>query len=185
MVRPGGPMAACDVELMRRVAARDRAAFAELYDRLAPRAFGLVLHLLRNQTDAEDVLQEAFLKVWDLAPRYDPARCPPDGWVLMIARSRALDKLRRRRQTADECPEPAADDAPGRELERRETAERIAAALAGLQAEAVRLAFYGGLTHEQIAGRLGLPLGTVKTRIRLGMVRLRDRLVPTTQVTDP
>ena len=105
----------------------------------------------------------------------------------MIARSRALDRLRRRRPTADECPEPAADDAPGRELERREDAERVAAALAGLpaeQAEAVRLAFFGGLTHEQIAGRLGLPLGTVKTRIRLGMLRLRDRLAPRTEVAD-
>src|SRR5262245_18000424 len=126
MLRYGGgqgTMTTSDDELMRRIAARDRDAFAALYDRPAPRAFGLVLALLRNQADAEDVLQEAFLQVWDLAPRFDPARGAPVGWVLMIARSRALDRLRRRKPSGDDPPEPVTDEPPGREQERREDAD--------------------------------------------------------------
>jgi RNA polymerase sigma-70 factor (ECF subfamily) len=182
-------MTPSDVELMRRTATGDRDAFAALYDRLAPRAFGLVLHLLRNRGDAEDVLQETFLRVWDRARTFDPQKCPPEGWVLMIARCRAVDRLRRRQPTGDEPAEPTADSQPpGREIERQEDACRIAAALAGLpaeQAKAIRLAFFGGLTHEQVARLLGLPLGTVKTRIRLGMIRLRDRLGARNEVADP
>src|SRR5205085_12271136 len=130
--------------------------------------------LVRTRAGAGDVLQEAFLRVWDRAATFDPRKGPPEGWVLMIARCRAVDRLRRRRPTADEAAEPAADQPPGRELERREDAGRVTAALAGLpaeQAEAIRLAFFGGLTHDQVARTLGLPLGTVKTRIRLGMIR--------------
>jgi RNA polymerase sigma-70 factor (ECF subfamily) len=168
-----------DVELLGRVAGRDRGAFAALYDRLAPRVLGLALHLLRNHPDAEDVLQETFLQVWDRAGRFDPARCPADAWVLMIARCRAIDRLRRRRDAAPVPDELAAATAgPARELERAEAAARVSAAGAGLpaaQREAVGLAFFAGLTHGQIARRLGLPLGTVKTRIRLGVLRLRDR----------
>jgi RNA polymerase sigma-70 factor (ECF subfamily) len=180
-------MTPSDTELMRRAAGGDRDAFAALYDRLAPRVFGLLLRLLRNRGDAEDVLQETFLRVWDRAATFDPRRCPPDGWVLMIARCRAVDRLRRRQPTADDPAEPAADQPPGRELERQEDACRVTAALAGLppeQAEAIRLAFFGGLTHEQVARAQGLPLGTVKTRIRLGMIRLRDRLWAPTEVAD-
>lgn len=174
-------MTPSDVELMRRIAGGDREGLAALYDRLAPRAFGLALHLLRNRGDAEDVLQETFLRVWELAPRFDPAKCPPAGWVLMIARCRALDRLRRRSPATGEGVELGAEEPPGREMERREDAARIAAALARLpaeQAEAIRLAFFEGLTHEQVARRLGQPLGTVKTRIRRGMLRLRDGLEP-------
>jgi len=180
-------MTPSDVELMRRVAGGDREAFAALYDRLAPRVFGLALHLLRNRGDAEDVLQETFLRVWGRAATFDPRKCPPEGWVLMIARCRAVDRLRRRQPTADDPAEPAAEEPPGRELERAEVAGRVAAALAGLpaeQAEAIRLAFFGGLTHEQVARALAVPLGTVKTRIRLGMIRLRDRLGARREVAD-
>lgn len=173
-------MTVTDDDLMARTAAGDRDAFAALYDRLAPRAFGLILQLVRIHTDAEDVLQETFLQVWHQAARFDRTKCPPDGWVLMIARCRAVDKLRRRREAvASPADAPAPTEDPGLDLERAETAEKVAAALAHLpddQQAVIRLAFYAGLTHEEIARRLGLPLGTVKTRIRLGLIRLRDRL---------
>jgi RNA polymerase sigma-70 factor (ECF subfamily) len=182
-------MAPTDHELMAGTASGDREAFSQLYDRLAPRVYGLVLHVLRNQTDAEDVLQETFFQVWRSADKYDPARCPLDGWVLMMARCRALDRLRRRKD-APPAPDdlPADTDHPARDLERAEDATRVTAALACLPAEqrdAIRLAFYGGYTHDQISRRLGLTLGTVKTRIRLGMIRLRTCLAEKTETHRP
>jgi len=172
--------AATDTDLIGRIAdGRDVAAFAALYDRLAPLAFGLLLRVLRNRPDAEDVLQETFLQVWHQAERFDPARSVPLGWVLMIARSRATDRLRRRPPPACESmPDVSTAGDPTVGLQASETAGRISAALGRLppeQALPIRLAFYEGLTHERIAARLGIPLGTVKTRIRLGMARLRDR----------
>ena len=171
---------ATDAALIGRIAeGRDAAAFAALYDRLAPHALGLLFRVLRNRPDAEDVLQETFLQVWNQAERFDPARSVPLGWVLMIARSRATDRLRRKpRPACESVPDvPTAGD-PTAGLQATETAGRMSAALGGLppeQAVPIRLAFYEGLTHERIAARLGIPLGTVKTRIRLGMARLRDR----------
>src|SRR5436853_6983112 len=101
-------MAATDLELINRIAGRDRDAFSHFYNRYAPRAFGLILRVVRNRTDAEDVLQEAFLQVWKQAERFDPLRSAPDVWVLMIARSRAVDRLRKRSAvTTDELPAPA------------------------------------------------------------------------------
>src|SRR5579885_2433377 len=119
-------MTATDQELLGRIAARDREAFAAFYDRYAPRAFGLILRVLRNRTDAEDVLQEAFLQVWNQAGRFDPARAAPDVWVLLIARSRAVDRLRKKSAvTSDEVPDPGSADDPGRGLEREESAGRL------------------------------------------------------------
>jgi RNA polymerase sigma-70 factor (ECF subfamily) len=168
-----------DPELLARIAARDRAAFATFYDRYAARAFGLVLQLLQNRADAEDVLQDVFLQVWVQAGRFDPARASAEGWVLLLARSRAIDRLRRIRPAAGRpLPEPAAPNA-GDPAEAKEEAGRATAALDRLPAEQrvpIRLAFFAGLTHDQIARRLNVPLGTVKTRIRLGMIRLRERV---------
>lgn len=168
-----------DHELIGRVAARDREAFAALYDRLSGRVYGLILKVLRNRTDAEDVLQEAFLQVWNQADRFDPGRAAADVWVLLIARSRAVDRLRRRIvTTSNDLPDPAVLQEPSDELTRGETAALVGSALQVLtseQQQPIRLAFFQGLTHEQIAERLQIPLGTVKTRIRLGMARLRDR----------
>jgi RNA polymerase sigma-70 factor, ECF subfamily len=173
-------MTPSDHDLIGRTAARDRAAFAALYDRYAPRAFGLILRIMRNRTDAEDVLQETFLQVWNQAARFDPNRSAPDVWLLLIARSRAVDRLRKRRvATKEELPDPATRDEPDDGLIRREDAEQLRSALEQLppeQRDLIRRAFFGGLTHEQIATELNIPLGTVKTRIRLGMTRLRDRL---------
>lgn len=169
---------ASDHELISRVANRDREAFAALYDRLAGRAFGLILKVLRNRTDAEDVLQEAFLQVWNQADRFDADRAAPDVWVFLIARSRAVDRLRRRTLTTDDIPEIATFHDPGDDLARCELGSQVSSALKCLpadQREPIQLAFFQGLTHEQIAATLAVPLGTVKTRIRLGMARLRDR----------
>jgi RNA polymerase sigma-70 factor, ECF subfamily len=173
-------------ELMARIAReRDHAAFATFYDTLSPRVYGFLLRLLRNRTDADDVLQETFLQVWNQAGRFDPARANADGWVLMIARSRASDRLRKRSGVnAESANEPAQHHDPAERLERADDAGRVGVALDHLpteQRELIRLSFFDGLTHEQIARATSLPLGTVKTRIRLGMTRLRDRFAARTQ----
>ncbi len=170
-----------DVDLVQAMAAGDRDAFAELYDRYAHRVFALILRWVNSRADAEDVLQETFWQIWTQASRYDPTRAPPTGWVFLIARSRALDVLRRRRpETGTAAVQtPVAVSNPSLAAECDESAERVNGALRTLPAEqrsAVCLAFLDGLTHEQVACRQGVPLGTVKTRIRLGMRRLRDLL---------
>ncbi|QEL15379.1 sigma-70 family RNA polymerase sigma factor [Limnoglobus roseus] len=173
-------MVISDCEILHRVADRDRPAFADFYDRYASRVFGLLLHLLRNRTDAEDVLQEAFWQVWRQADRFDSRRASAESWVLMIARSRAVDRLRKRRETVtDTVPEVPSDSKPDINLSRQDDAAQVISALGVLppdQQEPIRLAFFDGLTHEQIARHLNIPLGTVKTRIRLGFLRLKERL---------
>ncbi len=169
-----------DAELLQKIASeRDPEAFAEFYDRFAGRAYGLLLKLLRNRTDADDVLQEAFIQVWNQAGRFDPVRSVPEGWILMLARSRALDRLRKRPTTSTTAiPEAATLIEPSAALLHDEAATALHAGLADLpkeQRESIGLAFFEGFTHEQIAQSLQLPLGTVKTRIRLGMIRLRER----------
>lgn len=172
-----------DEALLNRIAAADAGAFAALYDRYAARVLGVLLKLLRNRAEAEDVLQEAFLQIWARAGQYDKTRASPLVWLLLIARSRAMDHLRRNRRQANAVAEFEfeAEAAPTEdvtsEIELHESAQRAREALARLPEEqrgAINLAFYGGLTHEQIAERQAVPLGTVKTRIRLGMRRLRE-----------
>jgi RNA polymerase sigma-70 factor (ECF subfamily) len=172
-----------DDELMWAVAAGDREAFAALYDRHAPAVFGLLRTMLRGPGEAEDVLQEAFLQAWRQADRYDSARSTPLGWLVMMARSRALDVLRRRPPilTSDPPDRPVVSDVDSR-LERDESAAAAIRALGQLaddQRTAIQLAFFGGLTYEQVAERLGVPTGTAKTRIRLGLMKLRKALDPT------
>lgn len=173
-------MAVADGELLRKIDAdRDAEAFAAFYDRFAARAYGLLLKLLRNRTDADDVLQETFIQVWNRAGRFDPARSTPEGWILMLTRSRALDRLRKRPTTSTTAiPEAGIETEPGLGLHAAESAAELDEGLAELppdQRDPIRLAFFEGCTHEEIAKRLQLPLGTVKTRIRLGMIRLRER----------
>lgn len=173
-------MRTSDAELLRRIAsARDAESFAEFYDRFAARVYGLLLTLLRNRTDADDVLQQTFLQIWTQAERFDPARSIPEGWALMLARSRALDRLRKRPTTSDAAlPEMGTAEDPSSNLQRDETVGAVRQGLALLprdQRQVIALAFFEGFTHEQIAAALELPLGTVKTRIRLGIIRLRDR----------
>jgi RNA polymerase sigma-70 factor, ECF subfamily len=182
-----------DGELLRRAAARDAAAFAAFYDRQAPRIFGLCLRMLSRREEAEDALQEAFLQAWRQASRFDPAAGAPGAWITVIARSRCLDRLRKRavRRGTEEPLEVPGDEGdllrplPSGEapaLEALETAEaraRAKAALASLPAEqrsALEASFYEGLSQSQIAARTGTPLGTVKTRMRRGLQKLAEML---------
>ena len=177
-----------DHRLVREAAAGDRDAFAAFYDRHAPAVFGLLLNLLRIRDDAEDVLQEVFLQAWREANRYDACRASPAGWLVMLARSRALDHLRRRPAAASGWKEPVVNQDVAQTLEQGETQARVRAALDLLpaeQKEALSLAYYGGLTYEQVAARQRVPLGTAKTRIRLAMNRLRVLLHHSGEVSAP
>jgi RNA polymerase sigma-70 factor (ECF subfamily) len=174
-----------DLDLMSRVAARDGAAFARLFEVHAPVALGLLQRILGARGEAEEVLQEVFLQIWMQADRYDGARSTPRGWILMLARSRALDRLRRR-ESARRREEAVGEEAGeaispvGTErLESLEVKRQVSSALGALspdQRRCIELAFFEGLTHTQIAERLEAPLGTVKSRILLGMNKLRQAL---------
>jgi RNA polymerase sigma-70 factor (ECF subfamily) len=170
-----------DEQLIRRIADADASALAELYDLYAPRVLGLLVKMLPSRSDADDVLQEVFWQVWKNAGRYDSQRGSPAVWLLVMARSRALDALRRKKASVplEEFAEPSAWSPPSGDVERKESNDRIRRALAELtveQQQAIQLSFFGGLTHPEIAEKLATPLGTVKTRIRLGMKRLRTAL---------
>lgn len=174
-----------DILLMGRVAARDQQAFALLFDRHAPIVLGVLSRLLGDRALAEEILQEAFLQAWQQAERYQPALATPRGWLLMMARSRALDRLRSRsarQRREDEVMRevPAAAEPTGTAVieadERRRHVVEAMSALPAEQRECIELAFFGGLTHTEIAERLQAPLGTVKSRILLGMNKLRQSL---------
>jgi RNA polymerase sigma-70 factor, ECF subfamily len=170
--------------LVRRMAAGDREAFGAFYDRYAPLVYPLIMRIVRDRTDAADVLQDVFWEAWQGARAYDPARGTPEAWMITRARTRAIDRvraLRRRGETfvppIDEGLAAAPPEGGGDAAERAEDRGVIRTALEALpaaQREAIELAYYAGLTQTEIAQRLKQPLGTVKTRIRLGLERLRD-----------
>jgi len=173
--------------LIRRMAQGDRDAFAAFYDRYAALAFALVRRILVQPAEAEEVLQEVFWQAWSEAGRYDPRRGSPEAWLLMRARSRAIDRvraIRRRSETfvapADESLAQAPDGrtpGPGVLAEERKLVHGALARLPDAQRRVIELAFYEGLTQAEIAERLGEPLGTVKTRTRAGLERLRGHFV--------
>ncbi len=172
-------------ELLQRIAAGDRDAFAELYDRTAPRIFGLVKRLLRDHSQSEEVTQEIYLEIWQNAPRYDVSKGNAIAWMLTMAHRRAVDRVRasqasRNRDTKvgirDYAPEY---DVVAENVEVRIESERVKKAmmrLTQLQRQAVELAYFGGFSHSEVAAMLSVPIGTVKTRLRDGMIRLRDEL---------
>ena len=180
-----------DLSLLQRIAARDTAALAELYDRNSRLLFGLIVRIVRDRGEAEDILQEVFVRVWTRAETYDAQMGAPLPWIVRVARNRAIDRLRARRVRAD-LDTPAIDfaavetAAPATDIQTPETAvltaerrRRLTDALAGLPAEQRQLieaAFFEGYTHSELAQRFGLPLGTVKTRIRAGMIAMRQWL---------
>ncbi len=164
--------------LLRRLAGGDQKALGEFYDLYAGLANGLALRILRDTSDAEDVVQEAFVQVWRQAGRYDPRRGTPQAWLCTIARTRALDRLRRRvsrREDATDAP-PGATSVP--QTEEAMTVRKALDGLSSDQRRALELAYYEGLTQTEIARALNEPLGTIKTRIRTAMIRLREALGP-------
>lgn len=174
-----------DIRLMQRVASGDRDAYGRLFDRHAPMLLGILMRIVGSREDGEEVLQESFLQVWYQADRYDPRRASPAGWMVMMARSRAIDRIRSETSRSQRTQHFAFDVTPsfptpgtGR-LEADERRARILRALAELpplQRECLELAFYEGLSHSQIAATVGAPLGTVKSRIVSAMHKLRDLL---------
>ncbi|MGX5696625.1 ECF RNA polymerase sigma factor SigK [Agromyces soli] len=182
------PSAALD-GLLVATATGDRDAFSRFYDQTAPRVFGLVRRILVDAAQAEEVTQDVFLEAWQTAARYDPARGPAAAWLLTLAHRRAVDRVRASQAARDrdlrtgirDLAVPVDDVAEAAEIAAEH--ERVAGALGQLspaQRECLGLAYYQGLTQSEIATRLDLPLGTVKTRLRDGMIRLRDLLGVTT-----
>jgi RNA polymerase sigma-70 factor, ECF subfamily len=174
-----------DQAALERMARGDQAGLAEMYDRHGRLVYSLALRIVRDRGDAEDVTQDVFVQAWRQASRFDTTRGNVAAWLLTMARSRAIDLIRRRRVR----PQPGADDmvmetkdaspAPDVQFEWVQRAEVIQEAMGALplvQRLAIELAFFEGLTQAEIAEQLEVPLGTVKTRIRQGLLKLRDRL---------
>ena len=170
--------------LLARIAQGDREAFSRFYDAFAGLALGLIRRILRDPAASEEVLQEVFWQIWQEAARYDPRRGSPEAWVVMRAKTRAIDKLRaiRRREKTFVAPvddsvarsREAPGENPGVAAETRGLVRSALDSLPETQRRVIELAFFEGLTQSEIASRLGEPLGTVKTRARLGLERLRS-----------
>lgn len=183
-----------DARLVARVADGDSAALTTLYDRYGRTAFALARAMVGGASDAEDVVASTFTQLWQSASRFDPTRGSVAAWITTMTRSRALDLLRAQRRrtrlheraaTTDAegfaVPLGGGMDTPDVDVERAEVATAVRASLVSLpeaQRRAIELAFFGGLSHSDIATALGEPLGTIKTRIRSGMLKLRETLRP-------
>jgi len=179
-----------DREMIERIGRGDQSAFSALYDRLSRPLYSLALRMLGDAGDAQDALQDVFLQIWSRAATYNPEQSTVFSWTVLLTRSRVIDRLRARKRrlrivdsaTGDEdadvadasTMESAADTA-----DKNDEAARVRSVLNNLpseQREAIKLAFFGHLTHHEIAARLGEPLGTIKARIRRGLLKLRERL---------
>ena len=171
-----------DEELLESIARGDEQALATLYDRYGHLAYGLALRVLRDRTLAEDAVQDAFLAAWRTAVSFDPTRGNARTWLLTLVHRRAVDVVRREeRRRGDPLDDLPVDsgDSTDEAAEVRDERRRVQAALARLtpdQREALELAYYGGLSQSELAERLGVPLGTVKSRMFAGLGRLRDLL---------
>jgi RNA polymerase sigma-70 factor, ECF subfamily len=172
-----------DEALVALAARSEQLALAELYDRFGRPAYGLALRILRDEALAEDAVQEAFLALWRTAARFVPERGKASTWILTLVHRRAVDLVRReeRRRTdaLEHAPEPESHDAVEEEAWLRLQRERVQDALRKLpdqQREAIELAYYGGFTQSELAERLGQPLGTIKSRMFMGLGRLRELL---------
>jgi RNA polymerase sigma-70 factor (ECF subfamily) len=170
-------------DLLKRVARGDEAAFAALYDQVAPRVFGLVKRVVRDPAQAEEVTQEVLVEVWRTAGRFDPAKGTAAGWLFTIARRRAVDRVRSEQASADRIRRTATQEVPFDEVVEEATARveqqqvrRCLKGLTELQREAITLAYYGGHTYREVAELLDAALPTIKTRMRDGLIRLRDCL---------
>lgn len=173
-----------DVELLHAIASHDEQALAQLYDRYRLILFGLTMRILNSRAEAEDVLQEVFIQVWRQADDFDFSRGRPFTWLVTLTRSRAIDRLRQigardrlANSVAEIAPEQASDAASDTlHAEQREIVQQALAQLPEEQRRTLLLSYYEGLTQSEIAEKLETPLGTVKTRMRTGMLKLRELL---------
>jgi RNA polymerase sigma-70 factor (ECF subfamily) len=176
-----------DAELLERIGARDRSAFTEFYDKYSTLLFSIASRMLNDASEAEDVVQETFVQIWEKAGHFDPKLGKASSWAAILVRNRAIDRIRasqRRIRQAQEVGEEFAVRTEGVEtangaVHGHEKAKMIQSALIELPAEqrrAIELAYFGGLTQNEISEQLKEPLGTVKARIRRGLLSLRDRL---------
>lgn len=172
-------------ELLQRSSRGDEAAFAALYDATSSRAYGLALRVVRNPAQAEEVVQEAYLDAWRSSSRYEPSRGSALGWLLTIVHRKAVDRVRsaeaasQRDATYHRETQQVEHDQTAESAHASLEAQRVRGAVATLtavQREAVELAFFGGYTHTEVATMLDVPVGTAKTRIRDGLIRLRDAM---------
>ena len=181
---------AAEIDFLRQIGQGDRRSFEALYDRFSGVLFSTAYRVLNNREAAEDVLQDVFIQIWEKAALYDPARGKPMTWAITLTRNKAIDRLRstqRRNRLQDdllhesETVEQFDDRSSFDALSSVETGGMVRAAIQKLskdQREAIELAFFSSLTQTEISERLGEPLGTVKARIRRGMMKLRDLLGP-------
>ena len=181
-----------DREMLLRVSHGDQAAFSELYDRLSGPLYSLALKMLGDPSDAQDALQEVFVQIWSRAKTYDSEKSSVFSWAVLMTRSRAIDRLRARDRRLRVVAGPATDETMLADATDASTAEsaadtvdkndetaRVRSLLNNLpseQRQAIDLAFFGHLTHHEIAARLGQPLGTIKARIRRGLLKLREQI---------
>ena len=184
-MRLRGLGALADEELVERVSHGDARAFEAIFDRHSKVAYSLAYRITGDRVSADDVVQEAFLSLWRQSERFRPERGSLRSWLLSVVHNRAIDQVRRalvhdrRRAPGDDVEERRAPERTDEEAIRRDEARTVQAAMAGLPADQVRvleLAYFGGFTHSQIAEMLGMPLGTVKGRMRLGLEKMRDGL---------
>jgi RNA polymerase sigma-70 factor, ECF subfamily len=176
-----------EAQLISRIAEGNDSAFDALYKRFSGSLYGMAYRMMNDAKEAEDVLQEGFTYIWRKAATYDPNRSSPFAWAVMITRNKAIDRLRvrqrleklRERVTSEESFYQDTDETSANEPTLRERGALVRSALQQIpqeQRQVLELSFFGGLTHEQIAQRLDTPLGTIKARIRRGLLRLRDCL---------
>jgi RNA polymerase sigma-70 factor (ECF subfamily) len=172
-------------ELLAQVASGNQEAFGALYDQVAPRVLGLIRRVLVDPAQSEEVAQEVFLEIWQTAPRYDARKGGALTWILTMAHRRAVDRIRASQASRDRDlrigtrDHESGYDSVSEQVEIRIEHERVEQAmtqLTELQRQAVTLAYYRGLSHSEVATLLSVPIGTVKTRLRDGMIRLRDAL---------
>lgn len=172
-------------ELLKLAARGDEAAFAQLYDATSKRVFGLALRVVRDPAQAEEVIQEAYLEVWRTSARYDESKGSALAWIFTLVHRKAVDRVRsaeastRRDTTYHHKNQPVEHDTTAEAVQASFEARRVRAALETLtavQRQALELAYFGGYTHTEVATMLDLPVGTAKTRIRDGLIRLRDAM---------
>jgi len=181
-----------DREMIARIGRQDQSAFSALYDRLSGPLYSLAMKMLGDPAEAQDALQDVFLQIWSRAATYDPEQSSVFSWSVLLTRSRVVDRLRARGrrsrvvvasgERASAAPPDASTAESGADTaERNDEAARVRSVLNNLpseQRETIELAFFEDLSHHEIAARLGQPLGTVKARIRRGLLKLRERLNP-------